>query len=341
MWQYPFIFWISIMPLVVFNGSFEAAKIQVCLTGGIFLLLFWISNVLPKTKDLFTKSDVIFVAWLGILTLSSIFGVHLLESIIGGSYRYQGVIFFLTLWLIGKTIYLIKERRILLYRSIILVGIIESLVLIAQRVLFPDKVFGTFGNGKAAGGFIAMTMFLPLVVQPTFSKIIIYLVDGIGVIASSSFSAVLTALLTIKSKRILFALLVVFVLCFVATGQSARFNNLYEGRGITWKLAITSIGKSPVLGYGAESGEVVFDEAFRVYGTRLEGLTVERAHNIFLDVAMWSGIPGLIVFVYWIITRLKEAEESWRKRAIVGWIVFAFFQPLGAAHWLMLMVFLF
>lgn len=69
---------------------------------------------------------------------------------------------------------------------------------------------------------------------------------------------------------------------------------------------------------------------------------VDRSHNIFLDISLWSGMTGLIVFTGWCISSGNELWKRDRLRFIVfvAWFVFASFQPLGVVHWLQLLAIL-
>ena len=95
----------------------------------------------------------------------------------------------------------------------------------------------------------------------------------------------------------------------------------------------------PILGYGAESGEVIYHRAFNRRNINLLDFMVDRSHNVFLDVTLWSGVAGLILFMGWCIARAKElwAGDRLRFIALVAWVVFASFQPLGVVHWLQLL----
>jgi len=78
----------------------------------------------------------------------------------------------------------------------------------------------------------------------------------------------------------------------------------------------------------------VFQNNYLARGFSLSGLIIDRAHNIFLDVSMWSGITGLILFTGFLVTFFKSLGDKYKKLAFLSFIVYAFFQPLSIVHWL-------
>lgn len=340
MWQKVFVGWIGLFPFIVLHSAYEGPKVLWLWTGSIVLFLFWIFRLSFDLTKIITRSDYFYFLWLAVLTLSSMIGVHPLDSLVGGSYRHQGVIFFLSLWVIGKTVGILEKRQILIYKMFLVGACLESIMLILERLLSSNEPLGTFGNANAAAGFVALSLLFPKDYLSKVQKKLFYLINCLGVVFSCSLSALIVFVYSVLKRKYFFPILAVIAGGIILSG-SKDFNNPHEGRKIIWELAITSIAQRPILGYGAESGEMVFDKAYKTYGTPLVGLMVDRAHNIFLDIAMWSGILGLILFICWILMKIKEMNDEWRKIALIGWLVFACLQPLGVVHWIILAVFLF
>src|SRR5258708_210217 len=92
-----FIVWLGVLPFVAFSSSFEWGKMQWFLVGCIGIVLYWITHI----KDLLPlrRADIAYLIWVFVLFVSSVLGVHPLESIVGRGFRYQGVLFFFALWL--------------------------------------------------------------------------------------------------------------------------------------------------------------------------------------------------------------------------------------------------
>ena len=115
----------------------------------------------------------------------------------------------------------------------------------------------------------------------------------------------------------------------------SRPSSAYENRLLFWRYATDAIARSPLLGYGAESSALVYEQMFLGDHVRLIDLTVDRSHNIFLDIVMWSGVAGLLMFVLWMRDLFKIPAIRW---PLLAWVFFASFQPVGVAHWVQLML---
>lgn len=365
MWGKFFVAWVSLLPFIIWPWMFEGAKVLWFLTGGFFLTIFWLVKFRTRLPKVITKTDFWYFSWLFILLISSVFGIHPLDSIIGGSYRHQGVLFFFTLWLVGKTIAILsKKDKKLLIKGIGAGVIIESLVVIFQWPLdtlfsFPLTVngrpLGTFGEPNAVAGFLTVgASFLP--------KFIPLLLVLAAILATQSrtgmlsFFIVALGLFVINRKKIvnwltkekiLVAIFLSAVL--VASGfvvKSAfmrRPTSVFENRGMYWKLGWKAVSERPLLGYGAESGEVVYNMAYAAANLPLYELIVDRSHNLFLDVTIWSGFIGLVLFLGWILTASNNLVKQGKWINIIGglaWLVFSMFQPLGVVHWTLLFLIL-
>jgi O-antigen ligase len=365
MWSKLFVVWVSFLPFIVWPWMFEGAKVLWFLTGGFFLTIFWLIKLRDKLSKIITKIDFWYFSWLFVLLISSIFGLHPLDSIIGGSYRHQGVLFFFTLWLVGKTITILsKKDKKLLIKGIGAGVIIESLIVIVQRPLdilfsFPmivnGRPLGTFGEPNAVAGFLAVgASFLS-----KFTPLLLVLVAILATQSRTgmlSFFIVALGLFVINRKKIanwltkekiivaIFLLAVLVVSGFVVKSAFMRRPaSVFEDRGMYWKLGWKAVSERPLLGYGAESGEVVYDMAYATVNLPLYELIVDRSHNLFLDVAIWSGFIGLVLFLGWILTASNNLVKQGKWINIVGglaWFVFSMFQPLGVVHWILLFLIL-
>lgn len=329
--KYIIILWLLALPLANFGGYYEGVKVLVYLVGCIAITIYLVFH-----RPVFHFRDVIYWLWLAILTYASLNGIHPLESIWGGSYRHQGVIFFLGLWVILKFIESLEpdDKRLLLLGFLPLICF-ESLIVISQKVsglnLLNSRPMGTFGEPNATAGFLAVGMYLVFkglreiklgkIIWP-FAILVLIAVfitgSRSGLLASG---CVLVSLIPIRSVNSIFT-----------SGLLIRTDSLYENRLTFWQMAIDGIKRRPLWGYGAESGEVFYNLAFAKAEMPLVGLIVDRSHNIFLDVAMWSGLIGLGVFILWFIVNWKN---SW---GLVAWLIFASLQPLGVVHWMLLLL---
>ena len=365
MWRRLFVVWISALPFVVWPWMIEGAKIIWFWLGGFFLTVFWLFKLRVKLPKVVTWVDLWYFSWLFILLISSIFGLHPSDSVIGGSYRHQGVLFFFTLWLVGKTITILPNKDKKLLIKIIGAGvIIESLLVILQWPLDPifsfpmtvnGRPLGTFGEPNAAAGFLAVgASFLS-----RFTSLLLVLAAILVTQSRSGILSLLTIILgffVINRKKItnwsvqkkIYASLSLLVM-LVAAGLTikeaslTRQNSVFEERGMYWKLGWQKVRERPLLGYGAESGEAVYEDSFAKANLPLFGLIVDRSHNLFLDVAIWSGIIGLVLFLSWMLTASNSLVRQGKWINIIGflaWLVFSTFQPLGVVHWVLLFLIL-
>lgn len=365
MWSKLFVVWASFLPFIVWPWMFEGAKILWFLTGGFFLTIFWLVKLRTELPKVITKADFWYFSWLFILLISSLFGLHPSDSIVGGSYRHQGVLFFFTLWLVGKTISILPDKdKKLLAKGIGAGVIIESLIVIFQWPLdtlfslpmtVSGRPLGTFGEPNAVAGFLAVgASFLPrfaplllvlaaiLVTQSRTGMLGFFTVTiGLFIINREKVISWLT------KEKVLTAISLLAVLVasgFVVRGAFMRRPaSVFEDREMFWKLGWQKIGERPLLGYGAESGEAVYEDAFAKANLPLFELIVDRSHNLFLDVAIWSGFIGLILFLGWLFTASNNLVKRGKWINIIGslaWLVFSMFQPLGVVHWVLLFLIL-
>lgn len=343
-----FIYWLAILPLIVWGGLYEGPKIIYFLVGIVGIIFYWFYRILKNKQNFkFNGSDYFFLIFIFSLLISSVFGVHPFESIIGGSYRHQGVIFFIGLWLIGKTIQTLSgNQKKLLSKTFGIIVMIESSILVIQYItghLYFGKPLGTIGEANAAFGFLVMGMYFVL---NNFSKF--YLIPMYAlVLFSSSRSGLLSLLLfsgvfysklksSFRKPIILFAIiLVTSAILYITIGKKYSW---FENRPVIWKIAVSEISKKPILGYGAESGEFVFNKAFLSRDINLENIIIDRTHNLFLDILMWSGGLGLIIFIGWLYFSFVGLDSTTKKFAFLAFLTYSMFQPLSIVHWILLII---
>ncbi len=344
----PFIFWILTLPFVTFGHIYEGAKIFVFWVGSFLLILYWLIKKRAEFIKVLNKWDVWYWIWILLLVTSSIFGIDPMKSIIGGGYRHQGVIFFIALWLVGKSFHLISKKSKIIFNNYFIIAVILQCLLVISQKLFNfdltnGRPMGTFGEANAVSGFINLGLFFSqnmyFVILIFFSNLVLQSRTGIIM-----FLILITPLL-FKSKKI-FILLIMLSLIIVIGFSLDRKNSSqfkFEDRGVFNKIAFSAISKRPIFGYGLESGDIVFEQEFKKIGINLEDLMIDRSHNLFLDILIWSGILGLIPFCIWLFGNLVEfyrARELKKSIAIIGILFFGILQPLWLVHWIMLFLIL-
>lgn len=119
----------------------------------------------------------------------------------------------------------------------------------------------------------------------------------------------------------------------------ARFANLDmqalrgEGRAFVWPIAIEGIKEHPLLGWGQENFNYVFNSHYKPEMHRLEPW-FDRAHNIFLDWGIAGGLLGLAaylslyVFLLYYIWRRDPDFTHVDKTVLTGLIAAYFFHNL-------------
>ncbi|MFH1827210.1 MAG: O-antigen ligase family protein [bacterium] len=344
-----------ILPLICSHIGYEGTKVLFFLVFSFFLALYLLRFKINEILKSLNKTDFIYFFWLFFLTISSLLGVHPTESILGGSYRHQGVLFFFSLWFWGKLVFFLnktKKRKIFI-QSLIFVLLVESVLVIYQKVfslgLSFGRPLGTFGEPNAIAGFLVLASFFLIkgkkILNLSKLNYLFLAIVFAAIILTQSRAGIFSFIFLISgeiviekvkvSRKIFFWILaaitiVIFGLIF------KRPNAKFENRTLFLSLAWNQILDKPFLGYGAESGEVVFDRAFKNAEMPLFNFMVDRAHNIFVDVAIWSGFLGLTVFFAWVVLVLKNLWKKGRKEtffAALVFLIFACFQPLSVVHW--------
>ena len=339
-----FISWLSVFPFVILYGAYEGPKVFWLWIGGFFLSVWWMIQMIRSRLPKIDTGEKWFFLWILALSIASIVGIHPIDSILGGSYRHQGVLFFFTLFLVWLTLgaMIFKQKRMLV--GLVAFGVVvESLIILWQKISdWSARPLGTLGEPNAVAGFLAIGLFW--IASSDFPKrvrLLLYILTLFAIVATGSRVGITTALIVtlgLAGKRVMAVLGIIGIGLIIFITQ-ARPQSIYENRPLFWQLGIREVIARPILGYGAESGEVIYDRAFKQINVRLIDFMVDRSHNLFLDVALWSGVVGLILFTGWCIASGKELWKRDRRRFVVfiAWLVFASFQPLGVVHWLQLM----
>ncbi len=123
---------------------------------------------------------------------------------------------------------------------------------------------------------------------------------------------------------------------FVKTSFLARIANVSpesrtaQTRLATWRAALKGIKEKPILGWGFENFEVVFNKNFPPIIYEDEGSQVwfDRAHNVILDRAVSTGIVGIGLFLAFLlyptyyllryVRRLPESDSEMRSAVIIA-----------------------
>jgi len=344
MFQLLFMVWILALPFIVFENIYEGAKIFVFWIGLIPLTLYWLIFKREILLNLLNKWDVWYWVWIVALTISSFTGLDIEKSIIGGGYRHQGVIFFIGLWVVGKSFLLLSYKfKKLFSKYFVIVVMAQCVLVIIQKSFNFDltngRAMGTFGEANAVSGFVNLGLFFS---QNIYFAILIFITNLI----LESRTGILMFLVLIapfifkrKAILILIALLSFLFIFYISILRSDNTLFKFESRGLFNKIAISAISKSPIIGYGLESGDVVFEKEFGYLDINLEDLMIDRSHNFVLDILIWSGFLGLIPFCIWLFGNLgdiKKAGDYKKLISIIAFLIFGCLQPIWLVHWIIL-----
>ncbi|MCX6791758.1 MAG: O-antigen ligase family protein [Candidatus Gottesmanbacteria bacterium] len=353
------ILWLAAFPFIMLYGAYEGPKVFWLWIGGFFLALWWIIQMARSRFPKIDAGEKWLILWILVLLVASIAGIHPIDSLVGGSYRHQGVLFFFTLFLIFLALRTLSMKQKHVLQTILACGVVlESIIVLLQKVsAWSVRPLGTLGEPNAIAGFLAVGLFW--IATSDFQKrirVLLYILTLLGIAATGSRAGIVTACIVtlgvgwygIKNHRnfsrskslIIAGVLGVAMLGLgvVSAISISRPRSIFESRPLFWQLGVQEVVARPILGYGAESGEAIYNRAFNRMNINLLDFMVDRSHNLFLDVALWSGMAGLILFTGWCFVSGKELwiRDRLRCIAFIAWFVFASFQPLGVVHWLQL-----
>ena len=102
------------------------------------------------------------------------------------------------------------------------------------------------------------------------------------------------------------------------------------GRQAIWKAAFSGVVEHPVLGWGQENFNYVYDK-YRAPETYQMELYFDRAHNVFFDWLIAGGVLGLLGYLslyaalLWSLWKLPKDTISLNERAVLVGLVSAYF----------------
>jgi ABC-type iron transport system FetAB permease component len=90
-------------------------------------------------------------------------------------------------------------------------------------------------------------------------------------------------------------------------------------RFLFWQSAQDAMDSSPIFGYGPENYAVAFQKHFKPAMLLKENGTEgwnDRAHNIYYEMGVWGGYPGVIIYAVFIFMILYAVYTAWKKQSI-------------------------
>jgi O-antigen ligase len=371
---------IFVFPFITSKILYFRILVELALAVYIPLALLY-PEIRPRSNWI-TKAVWIY---LGVVFLTSLFGVDFYRSFWGTIERGEGIItllhFILYFTMLSAVFTDRKQwRRYLLFA--VTATLLAALYGLAQLLNFSGvipagttRVSGTIGNAAffAAVMIFGIALCLVLLEEATSQKSRIYLglvlVFEVGMLyQSQTRGAILAAFFAFmiyllfsvfhsESKKAKIASLVFLVLLvgfgvLVYQNRSSswvRANSTLqrlstisphdittESRLDTWGASWKAFKDRFLTGYGYENYNVAFNKYFpaRIYKDQGSQIWFDRAHNVFFDVAVTSGIFGLFAylgifaaafFVLWKLFRKLPPALGWKIPVITGVALLAYF----------------
>ncbi len=316
-----------------------------------------------------SRSDVWFLVWIGILSVVSLYSHDPRAAFAGWIGRGHGVAVFVALWGIKKAVESIGLFQQSIFRRlmVLLAGMtvvfpifqrLASLCISTNVGLINERAIGFMGEPNAAG-IMSVIMGMTYLVSYGRTRSLWYGSICLFVIAASVYvtgskTAGLALLLymisigvSLVALRLHRLILVIVTLCCISVGMLVMWSGIvdrqngfpeYESHARIVRYGIDLLGVRP-FGYGAESLERPYERRYIEDNIRLVDLSIDRSHNVILDIALWSGIAGMIVWVTWYISMLR-AVSLYRTSfmLILAILLYGWFQPIPIAAWIFWMI---
>lgn len=231
---------------------------------------------------------------------------------------------------------------------------------------YAGRVVSTFGQPNFYSGFLLLTLPFSyyLFKQTKLLGVISGLVSVIGIFVSYSRSAILVMLLLLilglidQLKIKLRIILIIFPVLLYSSGIIGDEVSLpiltknpdltkvsVEKRAYIWPVAWQLVKQKPLIGYGLENiGQAfsnyfeankhpLFEENLNISPVliSLKELNIDRSHNYFLDLLLFSGIPGLLVWIF-LVAVLLFRSKGILLVSLITYLVWAQFQNQSIVH---------
>ena len=255
------------------------------------------------------------------------------------------------------------------------------------RIKWGGRAFATMGNSNFLGSYLTLILPISVFIYFYTHKNIYLLTSGLiylSLLCTLTRSAWLGALISViiliiysiiykLDKKYIVILLAIFAVITIVMNNISSgkiigrfftigidFKNVVEqapnyqkagaGRIFIWKRVLKLISQRPLFGHGLETLGIVFTEHF--YYDIIERynklITFDKAHNEYLHIAVTTGIPSLIIYLYFVSNIIIKAIKSVNKNiiiipllcSVIGYLVQAFFNisvvSVAYIYWIML-----
>lgn len=302
-----------------------------------------------KIKLRWSAIKIISLIFIIILLLTSFFGVDLLMGMLGKEPYFQGWVIYAYLWLFSLMVAVAAVKQKDWIKAFSLSSALVSLVALRQFIeinflgqyipTYAGRVVSTFGQPNFYSGFLLLT--LPLIPRKGYWWLVIFL-NILAIIVSQSRVAylmlsILMLIWLIKKLTAKKLLAIASLSFFLQSGL--LWNQIWEpastinpdltkvsveNRVYIWSLSWQLILQQPLFGYGLENistafanyfeknKHALFEENLKVSPVliSLKELDIDRTHNYLLDLLLFSGVAGTVVWLVLIWLLFKKAKNN-------------------------------
>lgn len=283
----------------------------------------------------------VFFAW---LTICSVLGVSFWQSFFGSYFRMQGLItwfcymvFFTSATAFGREEHFKRELSWAIFTSATIVSMLTivqfltNILFHTSFLLYDNRVVSTFGQPNFLGSFLVMAIPFAwyLLTQTKTLHLLLWcglVINVLSILLTFSRGSILALVILLvlwsyKSiTRIFFAIIVpvIGVCALFYFFPSVLYQQMHrlqvdllqvwtaENRSLIAKRSVELASKRFVIGWGAESFAYVFPSVVKPQDFGLGDISVDSAHNIFVDIAVSSGIAGLGIFLAYLFVLFKK-----------------------------------
>lgn len=333
----------------------ELPKVALLIAIVPIMSILYVASIPSKNKSaigisqLFTRVSGTY-SLLGLFLFAALFSSVLAgtpESFWGQPYRYQGIIFFVTLtifsFLVSK--YATYDLSLSSIRKAIVIGAGVHVGLIMLQGLaylfgmsvytFDGRMTGLLGNPNFAGGVIALSypyLFyhwqsqkMALALATVAGIIAVLLTDSRAALVGLVLALVLLFVKKMSKKQFLVCLVPVIILLLYFF--PVRAISHFDSRTTIWQKGWQAALQKPIFGWGLENFSQTFQAQLRPEGDAdLKAIRVDKAHNEFLEIFLGTGLVGLLLYTatvgYTIWVLWKNRAEEFAHLQLVALLVF-------------------
>lgn len=209
------------------------------------------------------------------------------------------------------------------------------------------RIGGTLNNAAFLSSYLSMTFFLTLYAIKDLKGKWLYFgwafsaLQIVAILLSATRSSILGMIIALgifivyqsiwgirnakKLSRIAVLICIILSILFFVFRAELKYSNIEPVRRIAsigtqdgtvssrlfvWKSIFPEAMKKPVLGYGAENIEDVFNYVYNPKAIAEQWF--DRSHNSFLDYFVQYGLIGLVLYVSLIVSLLYYAIKNWK-----------------------------